>query len=412
MKQYTLQENNLLKDVSHSIEFDGMKLIEWGRPMEKSALGYHASFIIGAEWSRNRKFSVVVTPKEGMDNIDFVSMFYYCFSSGLDKKTLSKIYTINVDQPPIPVNCMDFPMGLLTIIHFLSVTSRIRCLKKEYRAKAENLRKIRGRVDILKNDRINLSNSRYYHIYCEYNDYTVDIPENRIIKKALLFAQRYIKKSHLDGSNGNQVKALLTKCKMMFADVSPDVNISQIKETKDHKLFKEYGESIRLAKMILNQFDYSIHNVENDYKSVIPFTIDMSLLYEFYVYGLLHEMYRGKVRYQFKGETGYPDFLYCSDSYKAILDTKYIPRFQNGKIDKYIIRQLSGYGRDKKILNELGYKDTDKATAVPCIILYPVNSSDASNPFNSEDLESINKVEEEGIVEFYKIGVPIPLISK
>lgn len=408
---YLLQEHGKLANTSFSSEFNGMKLIEWKRPMDNCPYGYYASFVIGAEWTKNRKYAVVVTPKKGMENIDFVSMFYYCFSSGLDKKTLSKIYSIEISQPPILVNSMNVPMGLLTIVHFLSVTSRIRCLKKGYIAKEENLRKIRGRVEIIKNDRVNLSNQRYHHIYCEYNDYTVDIPENRIIKKAILFSQKYIKKAHLSSKNDHLVNTLLTKCKTMFADVSPIVNTNQIMETRYHKLFKEYGESIRLAKLILRQYDYNIHKVGIDNKSVIPFTIDMSLLYEHYVYGLLYEAYKGRVKYQFKGDTGYPDFLYCSTDYKAILDTKYIPRFKEGGIDNYIIRQLSGYGRDKQILSELGYDDFDKTTLVPCIVLYPTDEIKEPNPFKSVELKAIEKEPVEGILEFYKIAIPIPVIK-
>ena len=87
----------------------------------------------------------------------------------------------------------------------------------------------------------------------------------------------------------------------------------------------------------------------------LPFVLDMSLLYEHYVYGLLYEAYNGKVTYQFSGATGYPDFLYSSNGFNAILDTKYIPKYENQPLDTYVIRQLSGYGRDLAILKRLGY---------------------------------------------------------
>lgn len=378
--------------------------------MQNCPLGYYASYIIGAEWTKDYSHSFVVTPKKGAENIDFVSMFYYCFSSGLDSKAFSKIYTINIGAPPIKVNGTSFPIGLLTIVHFLSVVNRIRCLKSGYKTKTDNLRKIRGHVDILKNDKVNISQHKYDYIYCHFNEYDVDIPENRIIKKALMFAQKYLKQTHFSGGNLDKIKTLFAKCNTKFINVSPNVKVDQIKETRYHKLFKDYGEALRLAKMILKQYDYNIKKVSNDNDSVIPFTIDMSLLYEHYVYGLLNEAYKGRVKYQFKSETGYPDFLYYSSNYKAILDTKYIPRFEEDKIDKYIIRQLSGYGRDKLILNELGFKDFKKAPTIPCIILYPSEKSGTSNPFKS-DLELIEKVEVDGIIEFYKIAVPVPIIQ-
>ncbi len=72
----------------------------------------------------------------------------------------------------------------------------------------------------------------------------------------------------------------------------------------------------------------------------------MSLLYEHYVYGMLNDAYGNKIQYQFCGKTGKPDFLYCSSSYEAILDTKYIPKYAYNPLDTYVVRQLSGYSRD------------------------------------------------------------------
>lgn len=409
-KTFELKEHEYLQGVDYSKSFDGMKLIEWKKPMDNCPLGYYASYIIGAEWTKDREHSVVVTPKRGMENVDFVSMFYYCFSTGLDAKRFAEIYTINADQPPIEIKGVNFPVGILTVVHFLSVVSHIRCLKKGYKSRTVNLKKIRGHVDILKNDRINISQHRYHSIYCEFNDYDVNIPENRIIKKALLFAKKYLKQSHLTGKGGVLVNSLYAKCKTKFADVSSEVNIDQIKETRYHKLFKEYGEALRLAKMILKQYDYNIRNVAVDDTKVIPFTIDMSLLYEHYVYGLLYEAYKENVRYQFKSERGYPDFLYCSADYKAIVDTKYIPRFESDNIDLYIIRQLSGYGRDKEVLNELGIVDVENASPVPCVIVYPSEGQTMANPFKNVDFKSLVSNEEDGVVKFYKIEVPLPTV--
>lgn len=93
----------------------------------------------------------------------------------------------------------------------------------------------------------------------------------------------------------------------------------------------------------------------------------MSLLYEHYVYGLLHDAYGDKVLYQVKGRTGYPDFLYKSHDFKAILDTKYIPKYDESYLlDNYVVRQLSGYSRDLPILQKLGYNEIDEES--PCLM--------------------------------------------
>ena len=144
----------------------------------------------------------------------------------------------------------------------------------------------------------------------------------------------------------------------------------------------------------------------------MPFVLDMSLLYEHYVYGLLYEAYKNKIIYQYNGKTGYPDFLYCSNGFKAILDTKYIPKYENGNIDTYVIRQLSGYGRDLLILKRLGFVDVTEdspSPSVPCIIIYPEESTYKGNPFKGKRLSKLCTHHIRRISQFYKISIPIPI---
>lgn len=101
---------------------------------------------------------------------------------------------------------------------------------------------------------------------------------------------------------------MVTEALSKFDYVSDDININSIVQIRSNKLYREYAEAIRLAKVILKHFDYSLSNVEATENKVTPFVLDMSLLYEHYVYGLLHEAYREKISYQYRGETGLPDF--------------------------------------------------------------------------------------------------------
>ena len=133
----------------------------------------------------------------------------------------------------------------------------------------------------------------------------------------------------------------------------------------------------------------------------------MSLLYEHYVYGLLHEAYRERITYQFKGKTGFPDFLYKSKEYKAILDTKYIPKYEEKSLDKDVVRQLSGYGRDLRILTHLEYKDV---SPIPCIIIYPKEGRRKNNPFLGNNLRMLCGESLKDLLEFYKIEVSLPTI--
>ena len=130
---------------------------------------------------------------------------------------------------------------------------------------------------------------------------------------------------------------------------------------------------------------------------------------------MLYEAYGKKVSYQYKSETGYPDFLYKADNYSAILDTKYIPKYEEKKLDTYVIRQLSGYARDLKILKRLGVEGLDgepeNVKQVPCIIIYPDEKVAVADPFRNTDMKDVRKVKEPNILQFYKIAVSLPAIG-
>ncbi len=194
------------------------------------------------------------------------------------------------------------------------------------------------------------------------------------------------------------------------------VELREVNNIKGHTLFTEYNEAIRLAKIILHHYDHSINTNADSSNMVIPFVLDMSLLYEHYVYGLLHDAYADRVVYQYEGVTGKPDFLYFSDGFKAILDTKYIPKYESCALDNYVVRQLSGYSRDIKILKRLGYADITEESPVPdvpCVIIYPTEGHEVNNPFMAIMLKELcleHRIKR--LSQFYKIAIPLPVVSK
>lgn len=413
----SIQEHGRIKTVYQQTEkYERLSLVSWEKHWDndigEDVWGYYASFKIGAEWIDTHD-SLVVTTKRGMEHIDFLGMFMTCFSSNLAIESFSEIYSIHADQPTINAPSLKGVITPLIVLHFLGVVSRIKTLKKGYVHRSENLRKVKGRIRILKNERANIALKRFDRVYCEYDEYSVDIPENRILKKALLFSQRMLSamKSH---HSYDTIHQKLAKTLSLFENVSGDVEIRDIKFIKSHKLFKDYTEAIRLAKQVLSHFDYSINKVSDSGNGVVPFVLDMSLLYEHYVYGLLYEAYNRKITYQFNGATGYPDFLYSSNDFKAILDAKYIPKYENQSLDTYVIRQLSGYGRDLTILKCLGYDgitEESPTPTVPCVIIYPTESPIERNPFSGKALKTLCSNRVTKLSQFYKISIPIPIIN-
>lgn len=412
MKPIVIQEHEQLS-IEQNDRYERLSLVRWDKPMDNSPWGYYASYMIGAEWIDDKE-ALVVTTKKGMEKIDFLTMFMTCFTSDLSVEAFSEIYNIDCEAPTIHAPSLKGVLSPLIVLHFLGVVSRIRSLKKGYVHYRENLKKVKGHIQVMKNERKNIAVKRFDRVFCDYNEYTANIPENRLIKKALLFSKQILMHIIEKHQSGTKAKIMLSRALAMFENVSEDVQTRDVRQIKGNKLFSEYNEAIRLAKLILQQYDYSISKVSMEEENISPFTLDMSLLYEHYVYGLLREAYGKRISYQYKGETGYPDFLYCSSGFRAILDTKYIPKYEAALLDNYVIRQLSGYSRDLPILKKLGYKDIDEESPVPnvpCIIIYPKDGDDVKNPFKNSELKDLCEKPVRKLARFYKICIPLPVME-
>lgn len=412
MKPIVIQEHEQLS-IEQNDRYERLSLVRWDKPMDNSPWGYYASYMIGAEWIDDKE-ALVVTTKKGMEKIDFLTMFMTCFTSDLSVEAFSEIYNIDCEAPTIHAPSLKGVLSPLIVLHFLGVVSRIRSLKKGYVHYRENLKKVKGHIQVMKNERKNIAVKRFDRVFCDYDEYTANIPENRLIKKALLFSKQILMHIIEKHQSGTKAKIMLSRALAMFENVSEDVQTRDVRQIKGNKLFSEYNEAIRLAKLILQQYDYSISKVSMEEENISPFTLDMSLLYEHYVYGLLREAYGKRISYQYKGETGYPDFLYCSSGFRAMLDTKYIPKYEAALLDNYVIRQLSGYSRDLPILKKLGYKDIDEESPVPnvpCIIIYPKDGDDVKNPFKNSELKDLCEKPVRKLARFYKICIPLPVME-
>lgn len=408
-----IQEHELLDDKPLPA-LEHLSLVSWDKPTPDKPWGYYASYCIGAEWI-NEENALVVTTKKGMEDVDFIQLFATCFFSNLALDSFSEIYTIDFEAPSIHAPSLRGILGPLLTLHFIGTLHRIKELKKGYISHCENLKKVKGHVSMALNERKNVMTKRLDRVYCRYDEYTVDIPENRLLKRALCISQKVLGQLLGHHTDSQYIHQILAKETLRFQNVSDQVQISEVKQIKGHKLFREYAEAIRLAKLLILKSDFGIHRRSEHQEYIPPFRLDMSLLYEHYVYGLLHAAYGDKIIYQAQGETGYPDFLYRSGSFRAILDTKYIPRYEYAKLDIPVVRQLSGYGRDIRILRQLGLDDISEDSPIPnipCIILYPEEGKGEVNPFSGRSLKSLCHSPIKGLSQFYKISIPLPSVGK
>lgn len=365
--------------------------------------GYYTSYVIGAQWFDDG-VPLVVTPKEGCARIDFLRLFSRCLQVGFEIEAVSEIYGIDMEQPRIKAPELQSVLSPLIVVHFLSVVRAIvqGGLKKDYIQREENLKKVKGHISVLRHERTNVLRKCPDKVFCRYQEYSVDIPENRLLKSALIFVRQLLFTFPYSDSRA-MLEHTLHQCLVAFAHVSEVVEVRELKCAKHQKLFHSYSEAIRLAQIILRRYDYSLTNIQSSEEDCPVFWLDMSLLYEHYVLGLLREAYGDQILYQAKGNTGYPDFI-CHNP-QLVMDAKYIPSLkQKKKIDSYIIRQLAGYARDSRLFQE---RCTEH---IPCLVIYPEEGGE-ENPFQGKALCELLDDEEEFAWGFYRLAVPLPTIQ-
>lgn len=411
------EHGELCKEDIQCILDKGIRFRETGIMEKPLYLGIRpdmkASYFIGADWLDEKMgLSVVVHPKTGMENVDYLKMFMTCLENDLSSDYFSLIYGIECERRYINCTMLQDQITPLLLIHYLTVLKRLtkRGLRKDYVLQEENLQcKVKGRILAGENQRMNVIGRRLDRCYCCFHEYTVDSQENRLLKKALLFTSRFIKKFSSHDSFA-RLSSLTNSLLAQFENVGDEIEIYQIRRVATNGLFKDYNKAVMLAKQILRRFGYSIEKVNKNEGGTPVFWIDMSRLYEVYVYGLLNRAYGKQILFQVPGyHQCAADFIKLDEN--LIIDTKYKPKYENG--NKGIIediRQISAYARDEKIISHLN-DALPQAGEYPCLIIYPEKQDPNDmeiTRFNHEEdlLQKARKIN--GFKNFYKLGVRLP----
>ncbi|SFV87866.1 hypothetical protein MNB_SUP05-SYMBIONT-5-912 [hydrothermal vent metagenome] len=361
------------------------------------------SYFIGTCWLEENQLALQVQPK--IKDLDYMAMFLKCFKHPIVSKELSKIYQIDFQKPKIALDGDNFEITPLLIVHFLQVVKSIvrKGLKKGYYSVEHNFNaKIKGKIDVADTLKRNIFKGQQHKTVCHYQAFGIDCLENRLLKKALKFTQSYLAKS--DIKTEENLKQTVSYCLAPFEKVSDNIDIRTIKQFRNNAFFKEYTTGLKLAKMLLKRFAYNFKNTDTKQQTP-PFWIDMSLLFELYTYALLRD--NNEVKYQVDGHYGKVDFLIDD----IIVDTKYKPKYrgkeskdsEDSKDYKYNIddiRQLSGYGRDKKIRSELSLNEA----IAKCLIIYP--NKEGQDTLTDELWNGAEEIKQ--FKEFKKIGIKLP----
>lgn len=391
-----------------------------------------ASYFVGVS-RLTQDVVAVVKPKQNYDYLRILDMslkyisddeFKYCAESyGID---------FNSEQIELDESVKDLLSPLL-IVQYIAILDKItkRGLRKGYVYHEENLQsKIKGSIKISKNIHENLIKQRYDKTVCCFSEFTEDIPENRLLKKALEFSLKLLnnlpKNEELYEYISHKSKFLIN----CFSNVSSDIKVSEMKTLKFNKIFVLYKDAITLAKLILRRCDYSIEKATSIH-STYPYWIDMSKMYELYVLGFLRKVYGDSIKFQVSGYHGTRvDFIRKGSDEESswIIDAKYKPRYDGS--NKYMlndIEEISRYARDEIILSELYgcvRNDVDNKPTPYCIIIHPQSSTFEKiedRAFASEkqapiltikgmiDKQILTKIK--GFSKFYKMRVELPVSS-
>lgn len=367
-----------------------------------------SSYYIGTDWLLKDKVAVFISPKFNNSSIkiDYLNMLFSCLRHPEIIHHTRELYEIKFDEPYIEIEQKSDILTPLLIVQYLQILKSIvrKGLKQSYYKVENNLHsKIKGKVLIAQTIKQNIFKNKHLNVVCSYDEFGLNSMENRLLKKALLFCQRYLS---LFPDYLKFVSPVMTFCLPAFEMVSEKIDLNEIKTSKPNAFYKEYSEGIRIAKLILKRFGYNIKNTEKkETIQIPPFWVDMSKLFELYVLGLLKERYGNQVEYHFTKQYNELDFLLNTEQEKIVIDAKYKRKYQQ-HYDIDDIRQLSGYSRIKKVVEHLGYKsDEEQATAViDCLIIYPDQNATLSLHDNLKK-ETIRQ-----FVKFYKHGVRLPEI--
>jgi len=223
------------------------------------------SYYIGTDWLIENEKAVYVQSKINKDSdqqINYLDMLFQALKHPSVFDQTKDLFEIKWDKPEIKINQQQDILTPLLIVQYLQVVKSIvrKGLKKSYYKVERNLySRVKGKILISKNIKQNLVKGKTLNTYCSYDDFGFDGIENRILKKALVFIQRYLP-AHKNLGSEIFFSETFNYINPAFSQVSEEASIRDCQNLKVNPLYKEYKLAIELAKQILKRFGYNISN--------------------------------------------------------------------------------------------------------------------------------------------------------
>lgn len=376
---------------------------------ETNPYRFETSYFVGVDWIVENELPIYVKPKLDDENseVNYVKMLFDVLKEPENYNHLDQLCEINFEKPSIAIEQNQDLLTPLLLIQYINSLKKIvqKGLKKSYYTVTKNLNaKVKGKILINETIKKNHFNNKMLYTYCQYSEFGINSIENKVLKKALAFSIAAIQ--HIKGIDISSLNGLVNYIQPAFLNVDSEVNIEELKSIKPNKLYKEYEQALKFAKHILKRYGYNISSANSTIINTPPFWIDMSKLFELYVFSKLKERFthHKEVTYHKKFNYLEPDFIVntIDGSVKMVVDAKYKPQYQNGNISIDDIRQISGYARLNKIYKFLGIED-DKV--IDCLVIYSNQGANRID-FTGDNFEF---EEEKEYKRFFKIGIELPV---
>ena len=378
---------------------------------QEEAYKVQTSYYVGADWI-TKDIAIQVRPKveDGKSSIDYISMLVEALQQPEAALKMDGLVTVDFQAKPIRLEQKEDTLSPFLIAQFImTLKSAIRKgLRKSYYLVTENLHsKVKGKILVEQNIQKNLLRRNFVDNVCRYQEYGVNNEENKILKKALALSSRMLLSYH-GALKTDSLRKIIAMLRPYFREVDDDFDLHRVESFSANPIFKDYFKALEYAILIIKRCSYGINKNATQTETTPPYWIDMSKLFELYVYKRLREQYSSdEIFYQPNIHGRYPDYLLkpkdCSEPY--VIDAKYKTDYANGFADHIDdIRQVSAYARMKGVYAKLGISSPDKM--IKCLIIYPKLSS----PMKLDSkLPECTLESSPTYYELYKLGVGLPI---
>jgi 5-methylcytosine-specific restriction endonuclease McrBC regulatory subunit McrC len=356
----------------------------WELNVRNYRFNLKAFYYVGYWWiSKEEKVYVRVSPKVFKNGygIDFAGVLKEILEDG---EILDVIYKDLIgDNPSRQLIHFDFNAPLIplkddaeehivfTILSFIYILEKIvkKGLKRDYVKVRENLNsRLRGKLIVKETLQRNFLRGNLTRVICNFYRYSEDSLENRILKTTLIQVKKFLFSEAGKILRSSNVEEKVSFLLHGFEKVKTVVvNQYDFQRVKYSPFYQEYKQALLLAKVILQRLGFDpFSHLEGDNKNnlVVPYCINMPLLFELYAYKWLKEKFLGreviyqKSFYDSSGKEYIPDFLIKkSDENEGIIADakyKYIENNDPSREDK---QQLSLYGRLKELRKFIGIEE-------------------------------------------------------